>query len=150
MNKPFQMTRAMRIGTVILRFLLAAGVPMGPLQLLSHRGRKTGTLYTTPVALVERNGTRWLVAAFGEVNWVHNIRATGTAQLSGGWRKETIQVCELGSKEAAPVLKQFIKLYRLVPFIPPYFKAKAQSPLTDFEQDALYHPVFRIDQKQIK
>jgi len=150
MNKPFQMTRGMRIGTAVLKFLLRVGVPMGPLKLLSHHGRKTGTLYRTPVALVEHEGTRWLVAAFGEVNWVHNIRATGTAQLSSGWREETIQVCELESKEAAPVLKQFIKLYSLVPFIPPYFKANAQSPLTDFEQDALYHPVFRIDQKQIK
>lgn len=150
MLKPFQMSRAMRIGTVILRFLLAAGIPMGPLQLLSHRGRKTGTLYTTPVALVERNGTRWLVAAFGEVNWVRNIRAAGTAQLTSGWQKETIEVYELETRESAPVLKEFLKRYSLVPFIPPYFKTTPQSSLTDFEQEALYHPVFRIDRKPIK
>jgi hypothetical protein len=64
MTKTFQMTRVMRIGTVMLKVMLRAGVPMGPLLLLAVRGRKSGTVYTTPVAVVEQNGSRWLVAAF--------------------------------------------------------------------------------------
>ena len=52
-TKTFQMTSMMRIGTAMLKALLRAGVPMGPLVLLSVRGRKSGKVYTTPVVLVQ-------------------------------------------------------------------------------------------------
>lgn len=143
-QKPFTMTTAMRRGTAALKAMLGAGVPMGPLRLLTVRGRKSGKLYTTPVALVQEGRARWLVAAFGEVNWVHNLRAAGEAQLRRGWQKETIGVVELGADAAAPILQTFLRRFHLVPFIPPYFAATPQSPLADFEREAATHPVFRI------
>ena len=142
--KPFQMSRAMYTGTVILRFMLNVGLPVGPLQLLTHHGRKSGTIYTTPVALVQQDGTRWLVAAFGEVNWVKNIRAAGWAQLGSGRRAETVKFVEMGRSEAAPILKQFLKSYGFVPFIPPYFDVTSESSLTEFEREAIHHPVFQV------
>jgi hypothetical protein len=63
MTKTFQMTSMMRIGTAMLKALLRAGVPMGPLVLLSVRGRKSGKVYTTPVALVQQGNERWLVSS---------------------------------------------------------------------------------------
>jgi deazaflavin-dependent oxidoreductase (nitroreductase family) len=140
----FRMTRPMRVGTAFLKAILRAGVPMGPLRLLSHRGRRTGRLYQTPVALVESDGARWLVAAFGETDWVRNVRAAGTVQLQAGLRTRTFDAQELPAKDAAPILRRFLKKYRFVPFIPPYFSAAPQSPLADFAQDALRHAVFRI------
>lgn len=134
----------MRAGSTILTTLLRAGAPLGPLALLSVAGRKSGKLYTTPVALVEQPDARWLVAAFGEVNWVHNLRAAGSARLTRGRRSETVTAIELRAAEAAPVLKQFLTTFRLVPFIPPYFAVAAGAPLTDFEREAAAHPVFRI------
>lgn len=139
------MTSSMRIGTAILTAILRAGLPLGPLRLLSVLGRSSGHLYTIPVALLERNGTQWLVAAFGEVNWVRNIRAAGAAQLGRGRRRETVRAVELGPAEAAPILQRYLEKYQKVPFIAPYFEATAKSPLTDFEREALHHPVFRID-----
>jgi deazaflavin-dependent oxidoreductase (nitroreductase family) len=144
MIKTFQMTPMMRVGTAVLTGLLRVGLPLGSLMLLSVRGRKSGKLYTTPVALVEHRGNRWLVAAFGEVNWVHNIRIAGQAQLTRGRRTETISVIELEAAEAAPILKQFLKKYQLVPFFRPYFEITLQAPLTDFEREAAHHPVFRL------
>jgi deazaflavin-dependent oxidoreductase (nitroreductase family) len=144
MTKTFQITSGMRIGTAILTALLRAGLPLGPLVLLSVRGRKSGKIYAIPVALVAHGGDRWLVAAFGEVNWVRNLRVAGTAQLTRGRRRETIGVVEVGMAEAAPILKQFLRHFRLAPFIPAYFAVTAQSPLTDFEREATQHPVFRI------
>lgn len=139
-----QMTRAMRLGTALVKALLRAGAPMGSLTLLSVRGRKSGKMYAIPVALVQQNEERWLVAAFGEVNWVRNLRAVGTAQLIHGRRAETIAVVELGATEAAPILQRFLRANHLVPFIPPYFSATPRSPLTDFEREAIHHPVFRV------
>jgi deazaflavin-dependent oxidoreductase (nitroreductase family) len=144
MIRTFHMTRSMRIGSTILTALLRAGLPLGSLALLSVRGRKSGRIYTVPVALVERDGTRWLVAAFGEVSWVRNLRAAGQARLTRGRRTETTGVVELEARDAAPILKQFLSRYQMVPFIPPYFDVTPQSPLADFEQEATQHPVFRL------
>jgi deazaflavin-dependent oxidoreductase (nitroreductase family) len=142
--KPFRMTRAMRWGTALLKGLLQAGIPMGPLALLAVRGRKSGKVYTTPVALVQQGHERWLVAAFGEVNWVRNLRAVGAGCLIHGRRSEPISVVELGAIEAAPILQQFLRAYHLVPFISPYFGATSHSSLADFTQEAAHHSVFRI------
>ncbi len=119
-------------------------MPVGPSVLLSVRGRKSGKIYTIPVALVENSGTRWLIAAFGEVNWVRNLRAAGQAHLTRRRRTEAIGVVELEAREAAPILKQFLRESQRVSFIKPYFRVIPQSSLADFEQEALYHPVFRI------
>lgn len=150
MTETFLMTRSMRIGSIVLTALLRAGFPLGSLTLLSVRGRKSGKIYTTPVALVERDGTSFLVAAFGEVNWVRNLRAASRAQLTRGRRTEAIRVVELEAREAAPILKQFLTSYQMVPFIPPYFDVTPRSPLADFEREATQHPVFRIESSEWK
>lgn len=147
MMKSFQMSTGMRFGNTILKSLLRLGFPMGPLRLLTHYGRKSGNVYTTPVALVEDKGTRWLVAAFGEVNWVRNVRAAGEATLKSGFRNRTFHIVEIDNQSAAPILKQFLKKYGKVPFIPPYFNVTPDSPIADFEHEAQYHPVFRIEPK---
>ncbi|GHO96054.1 hypothetical protein KSF_061020 [Reticulibacter mediterranei] len=142
MTKTFHMTSGMKIGTAILTALLRAGFPLGPLTLLSVRGRKSGKVYTTPVALVEQDGRSFLVAAFGVVNWVKNIRAAGQVWLMRGWHTESMGVVELEAREAAPILKRFLQSFQRVPFIPPYFDVTPKSSLADFEREAMHHPVF--------
>lgn len=140
----FKMTRPMKYGTVFLAGLMRLGIPLGPLRLLSVTGRKSGKIYTTPVALVINGDESWLVAAFGEVGWVRNIRASGTAQLQNGRKVELVEVSEVDTASAAPILKQFLQRFGIVPFIPPYFKATRNSLLNEFEDEAQHHPVFRI------
>jgi deazaflavin-dependent oxidoreductase (nitroreductase family) len=148
MRETFHMTSSMRIGSTMLTALLRAGLPLGSLTLLSVRGRKSGKISTIPVALVEQDGTSFLVAAFGEVSWVRNLRVTGQAQLTRRRRTEAIGVVELEAREAAPILKQFLTSYQRVPFIPPYFDVTPRSPLVDFEREATQHPVFRIERSE--
>lgn len=144
MTQAFRMAPMMRIGTVLLKALLRIGVPMGSLVLLSVRGRKSGKVTTIPIALVHDGHERWLVAVFGEVNWVRNLRTAGRAQLTRGRRTEPIEVIELGTNEAAPILQQYFQAYHWVPFLPPYFTVATTSPLADFEREATRHPVFHI------
>jgi deazaflavin-dependent oxidoreductase (nitroreductase family) len=144
MRQSFRLTGSLRVASTIIGTLLRIGLPVGPSVLLSVRGRKSGKIYTIPVALVENSGMSFLVAAFGEVNWVRNLRAAGQAQLTRRRHTEAIGVVELGIRESAPILKQFLKESQNVPFIKPYFHVTAESSLADFEQEALYHPVFRI------
>ena len=148
MRQPFHMTGGLRVVSIILTTLLRLGLPVGPSVLLSVRGRTSGKIYTIPVALVETSGTSFLFAAFGEVNWVRNLRAASQAQLTRRRCTEAIEVVELGAREAAPILKQFLRESQRVSFIKPYFRVTPHSSLADFEQEALYHPVFRIVSKK--
>ncbi len=92
MRHPFRMTVGLRVVSTIITILTRLGLPVGPSALLSVRGRKSGKIHTIPISLVENSGTRFLVAAFGEVNWVRNLRVAGQAQLTRGHRTEAIGV----------------------------------------------------------
>lgn len=144
MRQPFHMTGGLRVVSTIITILLRLGLPVGPSALLSVRGRTSGKVYTIPIALVENSGKSFLVSAFGEVNWVRNLRAAGLVHLTRRRRTNSIGVVELGAREAAPILKQFLRESQRVSFIKQYFLVTPQSSLADFEQEALHHPVFRI------
>jgi len=81
--------------------LIRWGVPLGPNALLTVRGRKSGLQRTNPVAVVARDGRRWVIGTFGEVNWVRNLRASGEAMLTIGRRRESVHAVELTQTEAA-------------------------------------------------
>jgi deazaflavin-dependent oxidoreductase (nitroreductase family) len=102
----------------VARLLLAAGVPLGPNALITIRGRKTGLPRTTPVTVVESAGRRWLIAPFGEVNWVRNLRAAGRATITVRRRNMEVAAVELESSNRvaffgdvlAPLVRQYGKL----------------------------------------
>lgn len=79
----------------LLKFLLRAGVPLGPNGLITIRGRKSGLPRTTPVAIIEDAGRRWVWAPWGDVNWVRNLRAAGRATITMRRRTEEIRATEL-------------------------------------------------------
>jgi len=65
--REFRLTRVERLGNAIIGMLARAGI--GPVHLLTTRGRKTGRPRTNPVTLVEQDRQRWLVAPYGAVSW---------------------------------------------------------------------------------
>jgi hypothetical protein len=79
----------------LLKFLLAAGVPMGPDRLVIIRGRTSGLPRTTPLAIIEVAGRRWVWAPWGEVHWVRNLRPAGRATIIGRGRNEEVRATEL-------------------------------------------------------
>ena len=85
----------------IARSLLAARVPMGPNALLTIRGRKTGVPRTTPVAIIELDGRRWIWSPWGEVHWVRNLRAAGRATITARGRVEAVVATELDAAQRA-------------------------------------------------
>ncbi len=127
MAKTYHVNFADRIGDALFMALLRAGIKIGTMSLLTIRGRKSGQPHTVPVLLVEQDGERWLVAPYGAVQWVRNIRAAGTATLTRGRRSEVISVRELEAKEAAPILKQY--LLHVAAGVQSYFDATKDSPL---------------------
>jgi deazaflavin-dependent oxidoreductase (nitroreductase family) len=140
MAKIYELTPTRRLANWLMKALLRAGVGPKASYLLTVRGRKSGKMRTTPVTLVEREGQRWLVAPYGEVNWVRNARVAGEVTLTRGRRSETVPVVELSPEESAPILKEYVKR---VPVTEPYFDAAPDAPVEAFVAEAERHPVFR-------
>jgi deazaflavin-dependent oxidoreductase (nitroreductase family) len=141
------MARQYRYGAArrALNRLMAAAVRRGlgpaPLRLLTVAGRRTGTPRTTPVNLIEADGVRYLVAPYGAVGWVHNLRVAGRATLERGGRREEVGAVEVGPEEAAPVLRRYIAH---VAVTRPYFDVSAESSFEAIAAEAGRHPVFRL------
>ena len=95
----------------IARRVLKAGALLGPNALITIRGRKSGEPRTTPVALVEIDGHRWVIGTFGDTNWVRNLRAAGQATLSVGKRREDVKAAELIGEERVSFFREVLTPY---------------------------------------
>ncbi|HEX7735339.1 MAG TPA: nitroreductase family deazaflavin-dependent oxidoreductase [Ktedonobacteraceae bacterium] len=144
MAKTSQVPRFVRLGNVIAASMVRAGFKIGLIHLLTVRGRKSGQPRTTPIAVVEQNGRRYLAAPYGIVDWVRNLRAAGEAVLTRGRRSETVTARELPPAEAGLFLQGLIKDSN--PFSR-FFEVNEKSSLADFERTALNHPVFLLESK---
>ncbi len=104
----------------ILKFLLVHGVPLGPNRLVTIRGRKSGLPRTTPLAVIEVSGRRWVWAPWGEVQWVRNLRATGRATITTRHqtrRKEEVRATELDPIQRVEFFRDILgPLARGIPF----------------------------------
>jgi deazaflavin-dependent oxidoreductase (nitroreductase family) len=130
-----------RVTTAIVTPLIRLGIGPRHLHLLSVAGRRTGRNYETPVSIVEREGRRWLVAPYGEREWVKNARAAGSVELRRGRRRERVRVEEVRVPERAPILQAYLSQ---VPFTRDFFDAAHGDPIEAFATEAHRHPVFRL------
>ena len=91
--------RTVSLLSPLLKPLLAAGVRLGPNALVTIRGRASGERRTTPLAIIEVSGRRWIWSPWGEVHWVRNLRASGRATITLGRRSEEVTATELDRAE---------------------------------------------------
>jgi len=137
-------------GTKIIKQLLRAGVPMGPMILLTVRGRTTGQSRTTPVDLFERDDGRWLVATHSGANsnWVRNLRAAGEGTLTHGRRRQEVTAKELTPEAAGSVLKEVLGPRLASPVrgfvLRRTLDVAPNASLDDFISEARHHPVFEL------
>jgi hypothetical protein len=96
------------------------------------------------MAILERDGRRYLGAPFGTVNWVRNLRAAGEATLTRGRRAETVSARELPPGEAALILREEVKDGH--PFAR-YLGVTPDSSLEEFERAVVSHPLFLLERK---
>ena len=135
------MSRATRLVNSLFRALTRFGLGASYRYILSVPGRKSGRIYSTPVDVLELDGQRWLVAAYGPTNWVANTRAAGEVTLSRGGRSQQFEVEEAASAAAVPVLREYITEIRVTR---PYFDADPSSTDEEVAAELPRHPVFRL------
>lgn len=128
-----------RVGNAVVALLARAGI--GPIHLLTTGNRKTGQPSTVPVVPVEQDGRRWLVAPYGTVGWVRNVRANERVNLHYGRTTQHYVAREVGPGEAGPVLKRYVAVATKTPA---QFAATVDSPAADFAAEADRHPVFEL------
>ena len=140
----------MRSAGRALGFLLLRGLRLGPMMLLTVRGRRTGQPRTNPVDLFERDDRRWLVSTHGagDANWVRNLRAAGEGTLARGKRCLAFTAVELEAGDAARVLREVLgpRLARpLAGFVlRRTLHLTADASVDAFERAAPAHPVFEL------
>ncbi len=114
------------------RSLLAAGVPMGFNGLMTVRGRKSGLPRTTPVAIIEVSGRRWVWAPWGEVHWVRNLRAAGRATITVRRRSERVRATELDPAQRVAFFRDVLgPLARGIPFGVQFIRIADQVDVND-------------------
>jgi deazaflavin-dependent oxidoreductase (nitroreductase family) len=142
MAKTYKVNSFAQFGNTMSELMIRLGIGPGGMHVLRTRGRKTGLRRATPVNLINYQGSRWLVAPYGPVGWVHNVRAAGEAELLRGTKAERVRLAEATPEQAAPVLRTYLKQLKLV--VGPYFDVTPTSPDAAIIAEAPRHPVFRV------
>jgi hypothetical protein len=91
------------------------------------------------VSIVRVGDERWLVAPYGDRNWVKNARSAGWVELRRGRRRERLAVEELGPSAAVPVLQEYYRLGRVTR---PFFDVSSGASAEEWLAEAPRHPVF--------
>jgi deazaflavin-dependent oxidoreductase (nitroreductase family) len=133
------------IFTPLAKFLMKAGIPLGPNGLVTIRGRKSGVPRTNPVAVIEYSGRRWIWAPWGEVNWVRNLRAAGEATISKHGKTDQVSASELTAEERIGLFRDDLGgLARSIPFGVRFIRAVDGVDLNEPEGAAVGRPVFEL------
>jgi deazaflavin-dependent oxidoreductase (nitroreductase family) len=139
--KPYRLSPGRRLINLVVRPLARLGLTGPRTHLLTLPGRKTGRMWSTPVSLVEWEGDRYVVAPYGDRNWVRNARAAGWIDLQRGRRRERVEVEELAPADAVPVLREY---YRRSLVTHSFFDVSLASSETEWLAEAPRHPTFRL------
>lgn len=157
MPKPYRVGFFVRANNAVMRSLITAGVKIGTFAVLTVPGRKTGRPVDVPLVVFPHETERYLIASYGIVNWVRNLRAAGgRAELRRGRETEKFTAIELSDDEAGPILRAsllagppgiprlMVRIFRRF-FVLPYLDVDMDSGDEDFVRSAPHHPVFRVE-----
>jgi deazaflavin-dependent oxidoreductase (nitroreductase family) len=139
--RPYRKSYWRRALNALVRPLARLGLTGPRTHLLTVGGRHTGRPWSTPVSIVRDGDERWLVAPYGDRNWVKNTRASGRVELRRGRRREQLAAEELPPADAVPVLRRYYELGRVTR---PFFDVSLDSSDADWLAEAPRHPVFRL------
>ncbi|MGD1079401.1 MAG: nitroreductase family deazaflavin-dependent oxidoreductase [Candidatus Sulfotelmatobacter sp.] len=123
-------------------FLVGLGLGFSHNYLLEVRGRKTGTLYSTPINLLELQGKRYLIAPRGRTQWVRNTEAAAEVTLKKGSKRQKFHPRPIPAAEKPPILKAYLDTFKRE--VQRYFPIPAGSPVEEFAALAESYPAFEL------
>lgn len=114
---------------------------LGRSETMTTTGRVSGEPREVPVSPITVDGVDYIVAPYGEVSWVHNVRSNPRVVLRRGGsvrRRELVEVTD----EASSVVKAYWDRERIAR---PYMDVPGEATVEDFASVPGRFPVFRID-----
>jgi deazaflavin-dependent oxidoreductase (nitroreductase family) len=109
------------------------------LSMLAVPGRRTGQWHRTPVAVLEHEGERYLIAPRGRTDWSRNLAAAGSGRLTRKRRTEEFDAVDVPPAERPPLIAAYLEKFGKFPTVAETFQ---QLP------DPADHPTFRITQSR--
>lgn len=129
----------------VLVRLLRAGLPLGFNGLITIRGRTSGQPRTVGVAIIQRDGRRFVWAPFGEVNWVKNLRAAGQATITYRGAAARVRAIELDPTQRLSFFRDILApLARSLPGGMTFIRLMDKTDLRNPEQAAEGRVVFEL------
>jgi deazaflavin-dependent oxidoreductase (nitroreductase family) len=104
-------------------------------SLLSVPGRVTGQWRSVPVAVLERDGEEYLLAAYGDTEWSRNLRASGAGRLTRRGRVEHFTAVEVPAGQLPSLVEDYLAQFGKLPTVGQTFE-ELPEPAD--------HPAFRI------
>jgi deazaflavin-dependent oxidoreductase (nitroreductase family) len=106
---------------------------------LTVRGRGSGEPRSVPVAVLELDGERYLIAPRGRTHWVRNLRAAGEGELRqrGSGRRFRAEEVPVGERPA--LIAEYRRRFDRFPSVAATFE---ELP------DPADHPTFRLAEKE--
>jgi hypothetical protein len=92
----------------------------------------------TAQTFVEIDGRRWVIGAYGNVNWVRNLRAAREAVIHAGRRPERVSAAELSTDEAEAFYRDALPPY--IAGLPLFLRALTIALLRSGSPDILDNP----------
>jgi deazaflavin-dependent oxidoreductase (nitroreductase family) len=86
----------------LIKFLGRLGLQVGPVQVITVVGRKSGQPRSTPITPWTVDGQRYVLSGLKDSDWARNARAAGEGILSAGRRSSRVRLAEVTD----PSLKQ--------------------------------------------
>lgn len=128
----------------IVHGLMGLGISVMGSRVLEVQGRKSGQWRSTPVNLLEVDGTRYLVAPRGNTQWVRNMRVSGGGRLRLGRKSEDFKATEVTGDPTVPILRAYLKKWKweVGVFFDGTGPDSTDEKLLEIAPD---HPVFKLD-----
>jgi len=141
MAKQYELTFGRRIGNRAAAMM--AKRDKGPAWELTTTGRTSGEKRRVMITPVTVDGTDYLVAPYGAVSWVLNLRDKDRATLKRGKATRRVKATEVEGEEVGMALAKYYKENQK--YVADYFDLAPNPTIVDFTRVANRHPVFRID-----
>jgi deazaflavin-dependent oxidoreductase (nitroreductase family) len=145
-----QAPAVVRLSNRVANALLRIGIPMGPNTLVTIRGRTSGLPRSMPLAVMEMDGRRWIIGAYGDVQWTRNLRATKEADIEVGGTTVHVTATELEGAAAdhffVETLPAYVRRFSAAGqlFARVFFAIVAPDIARDPARAAATHPVFEL------
>lgn len=131
--------KAPRVYNRLIEWMTHLGI--GSSVVMVTTGRKSGEPRSVPVSPITVDGVEYIVAPYGSVGWVQNVRDDPHVTIEKGRGSRPARLVEVTS-DSAGIVKQY---YERESFSRQYMDVPQDPTVEDFERVSGSFPVFRVE-----